>query len=76
MLGKSELFSVGTGIYALATITNILSVIILILSILNILWGMGYKIYQHFKNKKFQEISNELEEAKNELEELKNNDRD
>lgn len=63
--------SVFTGLYAVANIQEILSVVILILSILNILWNMGYRIYTHIKNKRYEKISQEIETAKDELSGLK-----
>ena len=63
--------SVLTGGYALININDILSTAILVLSILNILFNMGYAIYKHIKNKNPDAISNEIEKAKKELENLK-----
>lgn len=63
--------SVLTGGYALMNINDILSTTILILSILNILFNMGYAIYKHIKNKQLDAISNDIEEANKQLEQLK-----
>ena len=55
--------------YGIANIQQILGVIVLILSILSFLVKIGYSIYQHFKNAKYDEISKELDKAKEELKE-------
>lgn len=70
----STALSVGTGTYAIANINDILSVIILILSIINILWNMGCRIYKHIKEKRYEAISQEIENAKEELNDLKKGD--
>lgn len=64
--------SVLTGSYAIANISEVLSVIILILSILNILWSMIYGIYRHVKNKEYDKIDDEINDAKSKLETLNN----
>ena len=66
----SNLTSIATMGYALIDIKEVLSIVILILSITNILWNMGYRIFKHVKEKRFEEISNEIENAKNELEKI------
>lgn len=63
--------SVLSGAFALTDIENILSIIILVISILNILYNMIYRIIKHVKNKQYDEISNDFDIAKNELEEIK-----
>lgn len=63
--------SVVTGTYALANIQDILSVIILVLSILNILWNFAYRLYKHIKNKEFDKISEDIEETQDKLTDLK-----
>lgn len=59
-----------SGAYGIANIQNILGIICLVLSILSILYKMIYTIIVHIKDKKFDEISNELDEAKKKIEEL------
>lgn len=75
MINKVENFSmalsVGTGTYAIANIQDILSIIILVLSIINILWTMCFRIYTHIKEKRYEQISQEIENAKEELNNLK-----
>lgn len=70
----SNATSVVTGSYAIATIQDTLGVIILVLSILNILWNMGYRIYTHIKEKRYEKISQEIETAKEELQKIKEKD--
>lgn len=71
----STSLSVVTGTYALSNIQDMLSIIILILSIANILYNLGYKIYNHIKNKRFDMIDDDIENAKNELTDLKEDDK-
>ena len=47
-----------------------LSIILIIISIVNILWGCGWRIYKHVKNKEYDQIDDEIEKATNELDEL------
>lgn len=65
------LSSVGIA-WSLVDIQNIISIILLTISLLNILWKFGYKIYTKIKEKKFDEIENDIEEAKEEIEKLQN----
>lgn len=62
--------SILTGSFALANIQEILSIIILIISILNILVNMTIKIYNKIKEKKYDEIPNDINEASEQLENL------
>lgn len=59
--------SVGTTVYALANIQEVLGVIVLVLSVINILFNMGYRVYKHIKSKNYEEISKEIDNAKNEI---------
>lgn len=63
--------SIFTGTIALANIQEILSIIILVLSIANILFNASIKIYSKIKNKKYDKIPNDINEASEELEKLK-----
>ena len=65
---------VTSGAYGLANIQTILGIILLILSILSILFKCGLSIYTHIKNKKYEEIVNDLDKAKEEIEKLKDGD--
>lgn len=62
--------SVCTGAVALANIQEVLSIIVLVISIANILFNMGYRVYNHIKDKHFEKIGAEIETAKEELEKL------
>ena len=67
----SNTTSIVTGSYAIATIQDTLSIIILVLSIVNILWNMSYRIYNHIKEKRYEKISEEIEKTKEELNNIK-----
>ena len=62
--------SILTGSFALANIYEILSIIILIISIVNILFNMSFKIYDKIKNKKYEEIPADINEATENLKKL------
>lgn len=62
--------SVVTATFSIAYIKETLSIIILVISILNILFNLGVKIIKHIKEKNLEKISIELEETKQKLEEL------
>ncbi len=51
-------------------IESVLNIILLIVSIAAILFRAGYAIYQKVKEKKYNEIADELEKAKEQLEQL------
>ena len=55
---------------SLMDIQQILSIILLVFNVLWILWKFGVRVYNHVKNKQYQEIGNDIEDAKNELETL------
>lgn len=63
--------SILTGSFALANIEQILSIIILVISLANILINVILKIYKHIKNKQYDEIPNDINEASEQLENLK-----
>jgi hypothetical protein len=63
--------SVLTGMFALSNIQDILSIIILVLSIANIIINMIMRIYHHIKNKEYDEIPNEIDKTTKELEKIK-----
>ena len=72
----SDSISVLTGGYAITNIENILSIVILILSILNILYNMITRIIDKIKNKKYDEIPQEIEDGINQIENLKEKERE
>ena len=72
----SDSASLITGAYALVNIQEILSIVILVLSIINILFNMVMRIYHHFKDKKYDEISNDISTTIQELEKIKEEKKD
>ena len=67
----SDSASVLTGAFALSNIQDILSIVILVLSIANIIFNMFMRIYHHIKNKEYDEIPIEIDKTTKELENLK-----
>lgn len=63
MKNVSDITSYVTCAYGLANVKEVLGIIILILSIANILFNMAIRIYSHIKNKKYKEVSNDLQDA-------------
>lgn len=63
--------SVATGGYAMFNIENFLSIVILILSIINIAWTLGYRLYAIFKEGRYEEVDKEIGKSINDLENLK-----
>ena len=62
--------SIFTGSFALVNIEQILSIIILVISLANILINVILKIYNHIKNKQYDEIPNDINEASEQIENL------
>lgn len=58
--------------WSIANITEVVSMILLILSLVNILWNMAYGIYCKFKQGKLDEISDEISKATDEIENIIN----
>ena len=69
----SNCTSVITGAFGIANIKEILGIIVLVLSILNILITTGFKIYNHYKEKQYIKIKEDIEEDKKDLENINNN---
>ena len=67
----NNITSVVTGLFALGHIEEALSIIILVLSILNIVVNMIVKVYTHLKNKEYDKIPNDIDDATDELTNLK-----
>lgn len=63
MKNVSDITSYVTCAYGLANVKEVLGIIILVLSIANILFNMSIRIYNHIKNKKYKEVSNDLQDA-------------
>lgn len=66
----SDALSVVTGAIALDNIEEILSIIILIVSIANIVFNMVFRIYNHIKNKDVEGIKQDIEDAESTLKEI------
>lgn len=49
-----------------------LSYILLVLSIINIGYGLIYSIYNHIKNKQYDKIDDDVQDAQNKIEEIIN----
>ena len=62
--------SILTSSFALANIQEILSIIILVISLLNILINATIKIYSRIKNKQYDKILDDINEASEQLENL------
>ncbi len=61
-----------TGLVALSDIENIISIIVLVLSIANILFNLVMRIVDRIKNKDYKGISDDIVETTDALEHLKN----
>lgn len=63
--------AIATGLaVSLSDIHQILSIIILVFNVCWILWKVGYRIYEHVKNKRLDKIEDELKDGIDKLEEL------
>ena len=71
--GISNTLSVVFGSYALTNIKETLSIIILVLSIVNVSITMGFKIYGKIKKKKYEEIPNDIQDGIDELDKINKN---
>lgn len=72
----NNVVSILTGTVGIAMIQDILGVIILILSIANILFNLGMRIYKKAKEKKYDEIDDEINNAVENLEKLEDKTND
>lgn len=59
----SDMCSVITGAISMAYIKEVLGIIVLVLSILNILINLGLRIYHKIKNKKYSDIPKDIDDA-------------
>ena len=66
----SDATSIVTGAFALENIEEILSIVILVISIANILFNMICRIYNHIKNKQIESISDDVNDGIDSLKEL------
>lgn len=72
----NNVISILTGSVGIAMIHDILGIIILILSIANILFNLGMRIYKKIKEKKYNEIDDEINNAVENLEKLEDKTND
>lgn len=57
-------------------IDTILGIILMALSIVNILWTTGYKIYNHIKEKNYDKVSEEIQDAIDKIKDIKEDEND
>lgn len=57
-------------------IDNVLGIILMILSIINILWSTCYKLYDTIKTKKYSDVSKILDDAEEKIKEIEDNKND
>ena len=55
-------------------LNQIINLILLILSVINILIVLGNKVYNHIKNKKYDKVPQDINEAIDDIEKLKKKD--
>ena len=55
-------------------LTQVINLIILILSLVNILWVLGSKVYQRIKNKDYENVPQDVNEAIEDIKKLKEKD--
>lgn len=54
-------------------IDNVLGIILMVLSIINILWSTCYKLYDTIKTKKYSDVSKILDDAEEKIKEIEDN---
>lgn len=52
-------------------IDNVLGIILMVLSIINILWSTGYKLYNAIKSKKYSDVSKIIDDAEEQIKNIK-----
>ena len=57
-------------------IDNVLGIILMILSIINILWSTCYKLYDTIKTKKYSDVSKILDDAEEKIKEIEDKKND
>lgn len=72
----SNTLSVITASWGISNIQDILGIIVLILSIMNILWNMIYKIYNNIKSKNYTEINDNIKNAIDEINDINLNSKE
>lgn len=67
----SDLCSVATGAFGLANLQDLLGIVVLILSILNILINLALRIYHKIKERKYNQIPTDINNAIDEINKIK-----
>lgn len=67
----SDFISVATGAFGIANIKEILGIIVLILSILNILINLALRIYHKVKERKYDQIPSDINNAIDDINKIK-----
>lgn len=62
-------------LWSVDNINSALGIILMILSILNILWTAGLKVYDAIKNKKYSDVSKILEDTTEQIKDLQEEDK-
>lgn len=57
-------------------LTQIVNLVLLILSVVNILWVLCSKVYTHVKKKEYEKITEDINEAQEDLKKLQGGDKD
>lgn len=57
-------------------LTQIVNLVLLILSVINILWVLASKVYTHVKKKQYEKITEDINEAQEDLKKLQGGDKD
>jgi len=52
-------------------LTQIINVVLLVVSLINILYGLGLNIYNHIKEKNFDKVKDDFEKAKQDINNIK-----
>lgn len=66
---------IGSGIVvSMIDIQQFLSIILLVFNVMWILVKFGFKVYEHFKNKEYKKVVDDIEHTKDELEQLTGKD--
>lgn len=57
-------------------LTQIVNLVLLILSVINVLWVLFNRVREHIKNKQYQEIQNDISDAIEEINKAKEENKD
>lgn len=68
----SDMINYLTALYGLVYVKEVIGLVVLIISLLNIVFNMILKIIAHIKNKNYEAVSQDFEDAIEQLENIKN----